>query len=93
VLAACESGSDTSYAGNEMLGFVSTLLARGTAGLVASSVVVPDWDVVTLMRALHSAIRGGGTLAQALHAARATVDRRDPTSFISWCAFSAFGAA
>jgi tetratricopeptide (TPR) repeat protein len=93
VLAACESGSDTTYEGNEMLGFVGTLIASGTAGLVASSVVVPDWDVVPLMHALHSAVRGGATLARALHSARATVDRQDPASFVSWCAFSAFGAA
>jgi len=93
VLAACESGADTAYEGNEMLGFVSTLLARGTAGVVASLVVVPDWDVVSLMRSLHAAIRRGDTLARALHSARAGVDRRDPTSFASWCAFNAFGAA
>ena len=93
VLAACESGSDATYEGNEMLGFVGTLIARGTAALVASSVVVPDWNVVPLMHQLHSAVRRGSTLAQALHSARATMDRRDPASFVSWCAFSAFGAA
>jgi CHAT domain-containing protein len=93
VLAACESGSDVIYEGNEMLGFVSTLIARGTAGLVASAVVVPDWNVVPLMRSLHEGVLRGGTLAQALHTARATVDRDDPASFVSWCAFNAFGAA
>jgi tetratricopeptide (TPR) repeat protein len=93
VLAACESGSDTTYEGNEMLGFVSTLIARGTAGLVASLVVVPDWDVVPLMRSLHAGVRAGATLAEALHAARAAVDRREPASFLGWCAFNAFGAA
>ena len=30
ILASCESGSQTSYAGDEVLGFVSALLARGT---------------------------------------------------------------
>jgi hypothetical protein len=44
------------------------------------------------MRALHAAVRRGATLAQALHAARGTVDRQDPASFVSWCAFSAYGA-
>jgi CHAT domain-containing protein len=92
ILAACETGSDTTYEGNEMLGFVSTLLARGTAGLVASSAVVPDWDVVPLMRALHAALRHGASLAEALHAARASIDRQDPASFVSWCGFSAYGA-
>lgn len=93
VLAACESGSDVAYEGNEALGFVSALMARGTAGLVASAVVVPDWNTVPLMRALHEEVRRGATLAEALHAARETVDREDPSSFVSWCAFNAFGAA
>jgi hypothetical protein len=93
VLAACESGSEVAYEGNETLGFVSSLLARGSAGLVASAVVVPDRDVVPLMGALHRAVRSGATLAQALHRARGTLDREDPRSFVSWCAFNAFGAA
>jgi tetratricopeptide (TPR) repeat protein len=93
VLAACESGSDATYDGNEMLGFVSTLIARGTAGLVASTVVVPDWDVMPLMCSLHEGVRRGATLAEALHAARATADLQDPAAFLSWCAFNAFGAA
>ncbi len=93
VLAACESGSEVAYEGNETLGFVSSLLARGSAGLVASAVVVPDWDVVPLMGELHRAVRSGATLAAALHHARSTLDREDPRSFVSWCAFNAFGAA
>lgn len=76
-----------------MLGFVGTLLARGTAGLLASAVVVPDWDVVPLMRSVHDGVARGATLAEALHAARATVDPQDPADFVSWCAFTAFGAA
>jgi tetratricopeptide (TPR) repeat protein len=93
VLAACESSSDVIYPGNEALGFVSTLLAGGTSGLVASSVVIPDWNVVALMTALHSSLRRGSTMAAALHEARASVDRHDPLAFVSWCAFNAFGAA
>ena len=93
ILAACESGSEGVYPGNETLGFVSTLLALGTAGLLASSVVVPDWNVVGLMTALHSSLRAGAALPVALHEARDTIDRRDPATFVSWCAFDAFGAA
>jgi hypothetical protein len=93
VLAACESGSEVTYEGNETLGFVSSLLARGSAGLVASAIVVPDWDVVPLMGSLHRAVRSGATLAAALHEARSALDREDPRSFVSWCAFNAFGAA
>jgi CHAT domain-containing protein len=93
VLAACDSGSDVSYEGNEVIGFVSTLMARGTAGVVASSVVVPDQDLLPLRTGLHTAIGNGQTLSHALHAARASVDSADPTQFVPWCAFNAFGAA
>jgi CHAT domain-containing protein len=92
VLAACESGSEVGYAGNETLGFVSALLARGAAGLVASAIVVPDWDVVPLMRSLHASVLRGASLADALFTARGTLDRDDPRVFASWCAFNAFGA-
>ena len=74
-----------------MLGFVSTLMARGTAGVLASSVVVPDQDLLPLMTTLHTAIAGGQTLAHALHAARAGIDPADPKQFVAWCAFNAFG--
>ena len=93
VLAACESGSEVGYEGNETLGFVSALLARGTAGLVASAIVVPDWDVVPLMCALHKSIRRGATLAEALFAARSALDPEEPRAFVTCCAFNAFGAA
>jgi tetratricopeptide (TPR) repeat protein len=93
VLAACESGTEVGYLGNETLGFVSALLARGSAGLVASAVVVPDWDVVPLMRSLHESVLKGASLASALFSARAELDVSDPRAFVSWCAFNAFGAA
>jgi tetratricopeptide (TPR) repeat protein len=93
VLAACQSGTETTFAGNETLGFVSALLARGTAGLVASGVVVPDRDVIPLMCGLHEQLLRGDTMADALHTARARVDRDDPRVFVGWCAFNAFGAA
>ena len=53
VLAACESGSLVGYAGDEVLGFVSALLARGTAGIIASTSAVPDVEAVDLMTAVH----------------------------------------
>jgi tetratricopeptide (TPR) repeat protein len=93
ILAACESGNDVSYEGNEVLGFVSTLMAKGAAGVLASSVLVPDEDLLSLMTALHSAIGEGQTLANALCTARASIDPADPKQFVAWCAFNAFGAA
>ncbi|GAA0897821.1 hypothetical protein GCM10009558_110270 [Virgisporangium aurantiacum] len=93
VLASCQSGIDVSYAGDEVLGFVSALLARGTAGIVASTAAVPDVAAVDLMCALHEGLISGRTLAHALHAARATLDRSDPAAFVNWCTFTAHGAA
>ena len=93
ILAACDTAAGVSYAGDELLGFVSALIARGTAGLIASAVAVPDLEAVSLMRALHQFLLRGATLAEALHAARATIDRADPRTFVNWCAFTAFGAA
>ncbi|MDQ3424080.1 MAG: CHAT domain-containing protein, partial [Actinomycetota bacterium] len=93
VLAACESGVGVGYEGNEMLGFVSALFARGTAGLVASTLVVPDVETVGLMRSLHERVLTEATLAQALHSARADVDRDDPAGFVNWCVWNAYGAA
>lgn len=93
VLAACDSGVQVSYPGDETLGFVSALLAGGAAGLVASSVLVSDLDAVPLMRGLHQQVVRGATLADALHASRAELDLDDRGQFASWCAFNAYGAA
>ncbi|MEJ3652143.1 CHAT domain-containing protein [Actinomycetes bacterium KLBMP 9759] len=92
VLAACDSAADVAYDGDELLGFVSALLARGTAGLVASVVAVADVEAVDLMRALHEALAAGLSMARALHAARTTLDTSDPRAFVNWCAFTAYGA-
>jgi hypothetical protein len=93
ILAACDSGADVAYAGNEVLGFVSSLMARGTDGLVASIVVISDAAAVPLMRGLHSRVRGGARLGDALHGARRDLDRHDGGQFVNWCAFNAYGAA
>jgi tetratricopeptide (TPR) repeat protein len=93
ILAACDSGADVAYDGNEVLGFVSSLMARGTAGLVASIVLISDAAAVPLMRTLHHRIRTGDRLAAALHQARAELDPHDPAQFVNWCAFNAYGAA
>lgn len=93
VLASCDVAADTAYVGEEMLGFVSALLNRGTAGLIASSVQVPDLKTIDLMRELHLQMIKGNRMAEALHAARQTVDRSDPAGLATWSAFNAYGAA
>jgi CHAT domain-containing protein len=93
ILAACESGAQVSYAGDEVLGFVSALLARGTAGILASTAVVPDVEAASLMTAVHRQLARGATLATALHQAREAQDTDDPGNYVNWCTFSAHGAA
>lgn len=92
VLASCDSAADVSYDGDELVGFVGALLARGTAGLVASVVAVGDVESVALMGALHDGLAAGRTTVDALHAARAEIDTDDPRQFVNWCAFTAYGA-
>lgn len=93
VLAACQSGADVSYAGDEVLGFVSAVLSRGSAGVVASVTTVPDVAAAELMVALHQRIRAGYTLARALFEARTGLDPQDPAAYVNWCTFNAYGAA
>jgi hypothetical protein len=93
VLASCESGTQVSYAGDEVLGFVSALLARGTAGILASTTIVPDVEAAGLMAAVHRLLARGATLARALHGARRSQDTDDPGGYVNWCTFNAHGAA
>jgi CHAT domain len=93
VLASCESGTQTGYAGDEVLGFVSALLTRGTAAILASAAIVPDVPAVDLMTEVHRFLVGGSTVARALHQARQSQDTDDPGSFVNWCTFNAHGAA
>jgi tetratricopeptide (TPR) repeat protein len=93
VLAACQSGADVIYAGDEVLGFVSAMLARGTAGIIASAAAVPDVAAAELMYSLHQHLVGGRTLAHALFEAREALDRDHPAAYVNWCTFNAHGAA
>ena len=92
VLASCDAADDAAYVGEEMLGFVSALLSRGTAGLVASSIQVPDLNTIDLMTELHLQLIRGRRMADALHAARQTIDQSDPAGLATWSAFTAYGA-
>ena len=93
VLAACESGVERGYEGGEVLGFASALLARGTAGVVAAGLPIPDGAGVDAMTALHEGLRAGCSLADALFAARTTAEPDDPAAYVAWCSLTAYGAA
>jgi tetratricopeptide (TPR) repeat protein len=93
VLAACESSADIAYTGGELLGFVSALIARGTAGVLGSIHLVPDEATAQFMLRVHEHLRGDVTLAAALHSARKSLDLDDPADLVNWCGFTAYGAA
>lgn len=93
VLAACESSADIAYTGGELLGFVSALIARGTAGVLGSIQLVPDEATVQFMLRVHEQLSDGVTLAGALHSARGSLDVEEPADLVNWCGFTAYGAA
>jgi CHAT domain-containing protein len=93
VLAACEASADIAYAGGELLGFVSALLARGTAGVLGSSQLVPDEATPEFMLRVHHHLDDEVTLAMALRRARGSLDLDDAASLVNWCGFTAYGAA
>lgn len=93
VLAACESGAQVAFAGGEALGLVTALLARGSRGVIASGVLVPDEQALPLMVTLHRHLTTGASLSDALSRARTTLDPDDPHGLATWCAFDAYGAA
>lgn len=93
VLAACESGVERSYAGGEVLGFVSALMARGTAGVVAAGLPIPDGASVAAMTALHDGLRRGEPLSRALFSARTRIEPESADAYVAWCTLTAYGAA
>jgi CHAT domain-containing protein len=93
ILAACEASADIAYAGGELLGFVSALIARGTAGVLGSSQLVPDEPTARFMLRVHEQLQDDVTLAAALHGARGSLDVDDPADLVNWCGFTAYGAA
>ena len=93
VLAACDAAADVTYSGGELLGFVSALIARGTAGVLGSLRLVPDEATGSLMLRVHERLGRDATLAAALHGARGELDLDDAADFVNWCGFAAYGAA
>ena len=93
VLAACESGAQVGFPGDEALGFVSVLLARGSAGVLASSLLVPDEQVLPFVTDVHRQLARGATLPRALWEARQAQDDADPAHALCRAAFDAYGAA
>jgi tetratricopeptide (TPR) repeat protein len=90
VLSACDSGVAAAVGADELLGLVSGLLPLGTAGILASIVLVNDAATVPLMLAVHASLKDGRGLSEALlDARRATAD--DPLLAATGASFLALG--
>jgi tetratricopeptide (TPR) repeat protein len=92
ILAACDSGAERNYEGDEVLGFVSATMAHGTAGVVASCIPLPDGASIAVMTGLHQSIHRGRSLMAALHEARAGMAFDTPEGYVAWCGLTAYGA-
>jgi hypothetical protein len=90
VLSACDSGNAAPIGAHEALGLVSSLLAMGTATVLASVVPVNDRATIGVMRDVHDVVGRGGTLAEGWLAARQGAT--DPLDRATAAAFTAWGA-
>lgn len=90
VLSACDTAVAAPVGAGELLGLVTSLLALGTAGIVASVTPVNDQATVPLMVALHAALDAGAGLPTALLAARQAV-AGDPVAAATGSSFLALG--
>jgi tetratricopeptide (TPR) repeat protein len=90
VLSACDSGRGAAVGADELLGVATSLLPRGTAGIVAAIVPVNDEATGSLMSSVHEAMAAGKGFPQALRAARAAAT--SPVELATACSFVALGS-
>lgn len=91
VLSSCDSGLAATAGADELLGLASAMIPLGTAGMAASVVPVNDAAAVTVMTALHRALRHSGDLARALRDTRRKV-ADDPVAAATAASFICLGA-
>ena len=91
LLASCDTGASEVLPGEELRGFLTSLLMLGTKAVVASAVPVPDIDTASMMIALHTDLSRGATITSALRRARATRDISTVDGLITSLAFGCFG--
>jgi CHAT domain-containing protein len=92
VLAACDVGRSAVPAGGELLGLSATLLAAGTAQLVASVLPVPDAETAPLMVAFHRLLAAGTPAAAALATAQQRLADAEPASLAAAAGFVCIGS-
>ncbi|CCH80504.1 hypothetical protein BN12_980001 [Nostocoides japonicum T1-X7] len=91
VLPACRSGVHAVLAGDEVMGLVASLLAMGTADVIAPVAVVDDAATTEVMVALHERLRAGDRPDVALAAVRFAVSGASPTTRAAAAAFTCHG--
>jgi CHAT domain-containing protein len=90
LLSACEVGKGRAVGSDELLGLVASLLALGTAGVLASAVPVNELAAVPVMSCVHRQLTIGHNLAQACLAAR-TETVGDPLASATAASFTPWG--
>jgi CHAT domain-containing protein len=91
VLASCNSGTQQTYDGDEVLGFASAMMCNGSAGIVAAEMPIPDDACAAAMSVLHHRIRLGDSLAAAVWGARSALDGGGPEEYVAGCVLTAYG--
>ncbi len=92
VLSACESGRAAPTGADELLGLASSLMPKGTVGIVAAIVPVNDQVTPSIMGSLHRCVADGAGFADALRLARADAAATgDPVALATACSFIALG--
>lgn len=87
VLSGCESGR-VSHNGPEMVGLISSLVAAGASGILASLWPVDDQATAVLMKAFYSHLQDGSTPAEALRKGQLELIRSEEFSHpIYWAAW------
>jgi hypothetical protein len=89
VLSACESGLSGVAPGDELMGLAASLLALGTASLVASVVPVADEATRALMIDFHGRLGGGQGPAAALAGAQEAAGGRHLAAAAGFVCFGA----
>jgi CHAT domain-containing protein len=90
VLSACDSGLTAAVGADELLGVATSLMAKGTTGIVAAIVAVNDEATSPVMTSLHEAVATGAGFPRALRAARQAA--ASPLELATACSFLALGA-
>ena len=90
VLSACDGGRTAAVGADELLGVASSLMAKGTTGIVAAIAAVNDEATGPVMTSLHEAVAKGAQFPRALRAARQVA--ASPLELATACSFLALGA-